>query len=84
MPESVIVAIIAVSGVVIAALLTFLTTKRSSYNTRVSHLETRLDKSELVNKGMWIWNIGLQAQVQRGDPPPPLQAPEWLQKLLDT
>lgn len=75
--------IIAVAGVIITALLTFFAAKRGAQGSRVTHLETRLNTSELVNKGLWIWNIGLQSQVLNREPPPPIAPPEWLKDILD-
>lgn len=81
--ETVIVAIIACFGVIAAAALTYFGVKRSSDMSRMSHLESRLDDSEMVNKGLWLWNRGLQDQVFRGDPPPPREPPDWLKARLD-
>lgn len=83
MATEVIVAIIAFMGIIITALLTYLGVKRSSDSSRVTHLETRLNNSDAINRGMWIWNRGLQDQVYRRDEPPPIDAPEWLKTLLD-
>ncbi|NKG21124.1 hypothetical protein [Paeniglutamicibacter terrestris] len=83
MDPIVIAAIIASLGVIVTALLAFLAPRRGVQNTRMTHLEDRLEKAELVNRGMWIWNIGLQAQVINREPPPPREPPPWLPDLLD-
>ena len=83
MSEPIVIAIITCLGVVTSALLLYLSAKRSSDMARVSDLEKRVMLTDKVNSGLWIWNRGLQNQVYKKDPPPPIPPPDWLISLMD-
>ena len=83
MTEGIIIALVSCFGIITTALLTYLGVKRKADMERVGSMETRLNNSEKLNAGMWIWNRGLQDQIYRGDKPPPIDPPDWVKSLLE-
>jgi len=91
--EPVILALIGLVGAVITAWLTFLGVKmksdretqeqeRDSQQERIGRMESRLDKTEKQNIGLWAYCRALIDHIYKGGGPPPPDPPRTILDLF--
>lgn len=83
MTESVILALIGFFGAVGTAFLTYLGVKSQADRKRLDTLETRSEKIDRQNVGLWAYCRALIDHIYKGGGPPPPDPPRGIMEMFD-